>query len=203
MYFSSADRKKNSCSLFINRIMPENILTLCAVSLPAVCLLGLPTLNFQLPTWFEKGKILDFSPKWTAELTTLSSKDHKWKWRADSLCCGAQLWIMWQALRAMHMIFLETILMRCRYISREQMQMKGSTDNKFPSVQGSCPHSEVGIGICLSWVSSEHALKAWTQLSRKSERIAGQLICLYRLHLALMSCTCMHMIFVRVDKCLV
>lgn len=160
--------------------------------------------EFSPPHLIWKGA--DFSLKWTAELTSLSSKGHKWKWRANSLCCGAQLWIMWQALWVLHLIFLETILVRCRYISQEQMQMKGSTDNKpeeFSSAWGSCRHSEVGFGICLSWVSSEYVLKACTQLSRKSERIAGQLLCLYRLHLALMSCTCMHMIFVQVDKCLV
>lgn len=84
--------------------------------------------------------------------------------------------------------------------------MKGSTDNKpeeFPSVRGSCPHPEVGFGICLPWMSSEYILNARTQLSRKSKRIAGHIICLYRIHLPLMSYTCMHMIFVQVDNCLV
>lgn len=153
-----------------------------------------------------KGADISFSLKWTAELTTLSSKGHKWKWRAHSLCCGAQLWIMWQALWAMRMIFLETILMRCRYISREQTQMKGSTDNRpeeFPSVWGSCPHSEVGFGVCLSWVPSEYILKACTQLSRKSERIAGQLICLLQVTSGFDELYMLHMIFVQMDKCLV
>lgn len=74
---------------------------------------------------------------------------------------------------------LRNNFLRCHYISQEQMQMKGSTDNKpeeFLSVWDSRPHSGVRVAICFSWVSSEYVLKAWTQLSRKSERTAGKLL---------------------------
>lgn len=50
---------------------------------------------------------------------------------------------------------------------------------------------------------SEYILKACTQLSRKSERIAGQLICLLQVTSGFDELYMLHMIFVQMDKCLV